>query len=52
MSNKHIIEHQGKPAFVVIPFYEYQELVNFKKYHITDEELYAEGIAKNGPLER
>ncbi|WP_375326439.1 helix-turn-helix transcriptional regulator [Candidatus Tisiphia endosymbiont of Nemotelus uliginosus] len=47
MSNKHIIEYKGKPAFVVIPFSEYQELINFKKHHITDEELYAEGIAKN-----
>ena len=47
MSSKHIIEYQGKPAFIIIPFNEYQELINFKKCHITDEELYAEGIAKN-----
>ncbi|MEY4463984.1 MAG: hypothetical protein RLZZ81_955 [Pseudomonadota bacterium] len=46
MSNKHIIEYQGKPAFVVIPFNEYQELIN-KKQCITDETLYAEAIAKN-----
>jgi len=47
MSDKHIIEHKGKPAFVFISFNEYQELINFKKNHITDEELYLEGIAKN-----
>jgi len=47
MSTKHIIEYQGKPAFVVIPFNEYQELINFKKQHITDEELYLEAVAKN-----
>ncbi|MFY9589998.1 helix-turn-helix domain-containing protein [Rickettsia endosymbiont of Halotydeus destructor] len=47
MSNKHIIEYQGKPAFVIIPFNEYQQLINFKKIHITDEELYAEGITKD-----
>lgn len=47
MSDKHIIEYQGKPAFIVLPFNEYQELINFKKRHITDEELYLEGIAKN-----
>jgi DNA-binding XRE family transcriptional regulator len=46
MSNKHILEYHGKPAFVVIPFNEYQKLIEFKNQYMTDEELYIEVLNK------
>lgn len=46
MNPKNVIEYQGKPAFVVVPFDEYQELVKLKKYNLTDEQLYLEGVSK------
>ena len=45
MNNKHIIEYEGKPAFVVVPFNEYQELMALKR-HMSDEELYLQAISR------
>ena len=46
MSYKNIIEHEVKPAFVIVPFDEYQELLKSKKYQLTDEQLYLETTSK------
>jgi len=47
MNSKNIIEYQGRPAFVIVPFDEYQELVKLKKYHLTDEQLYLQKVSES-----
>lgn len=46
MNPKNIIEYQGKPTFVTVPFDKYQELVKLQKHNLTDEQLYLQKIAK------
>ena len=47
MKNKNIIEYKGKPAFVIVPYDEYQEIMKLKKRFKTDEDLYLEVINKD-----